>query len=316
MADALRMAMSDARATAGKRFAVDGVLIFTVGVILGLGLILVYSSSASFAARSADSAFFLRQQATRALIGFGLLMLLYRVPGAWLLRYAPVILLGAVLLCIAVLIPGIGLVSGGARRWIDLGAVRFQPSEVAKLAVVIAVAAVLARRESKPERKRASLLVPVALAQIPVVLILGEPDLGTALVIELILGVMVFAAGLQIRTLVLLGLAALPVFYHLVVSTPFRLRRLLSYIDPWAYRDSVGYQITEALISMGSGGVWGVGLGEGKHGQFFLPEAHTDFIFAILGQELGLVGITILLTAFGVLVWRGARIVLQAGKRF
>jgi cell division protein FtsW len=152
--------------------------------------------------------------------------------------------------------------------------------------------------------------------QIPVLLILVEPDLGTAIVIELLLAVVVFAAGLRLRTIVLAGLAALPVVYHLVVRTPFRLQRLLSYIDPWAYRSTVGYQITESLISIGSGGITGVGLGGGKHKLFFLPEAHTDFVYAILGEELGLVGILVVLGAFMVLVSRGLGVAAKAKSAF
>jgi cell division protein FtsW len=151
---------------------------------------------------------------------------------------------------------------------------------------------------------------------VPVLLILVEPDLGTALVIELIVAVMVFAAGLRLRTLIMLGLAGLPVLYHLVVGTPFRLQRLLSYVDPWAYRSTVGYQITESLISIGSGGITGVGLGGGKQKLFFLPEAHTDFIFAILGEELGLIGVLLVLAAFVVFVWRGLRIAVHAKTAF
>ena len=136
------------------------------------------------------------------------------------------------------------------------------------------------------------------------------------MVIEMLMVLMVFAAGLRPRTLVILALAALPCLYHLIVGTPFRLRRLLSYIDPWAYRSTVGYQVTEALISIGAGGIWGVGLGAGKQKLFFLPEAHTDFIFAILAEELGLVGVTVLLLAFAVLLWRGGRLAMVARDPF
>jgi cell division protein FtsW len=215
-----------------------------------------------------------------------------------------------------VLVPGVGRHVNGATRRLVFGPVGFQPSELCKLAVILALARVLARRERKPEGERSSLLGPVLIVQVPTLLILIEPDLGTALVIELILALMVFTAGVRLRTIGILSLAALPFLYHLIVATPFRLQRLLSYIDPWAYRSTVGYQITESLISIGSGGLLGVGLGGGKQKLFFLPEAHTDFIFAILGEELGLVGVLFVLGAFVVFVWRGLRIAARARSSF
>jgi cell division protein FtsW len=222
----------------------------------------------------------------------------------------------ALVTCILVLIPGIGHLAGGARRWLTFGGIGFQPSELAKVAIVLVLALILARRDEKPRAQRPNLLVPVLVAQVPVLLILLEPDVGTALVIELIVAGMVFAAGLRLRTLIVLGLAALPVFYHQVVGTQYTLRRVLSFIDPWAYRSTIGYQVTEAIISIGSGGITGVGLGESKHKLFFLPAAHTDFVFAILGEELGLVGSLLLLVAFGVLFARGIRAAMLARSRF
>ncbi|MEK7705321.1 MAG: putative lipid II flippase FtsW [Myxococcota bacterium] len=285
-------------------------------MLLCLGALLVYSSSAVYAARMYDDAqHFLKLQLVWGALGLAAMLALTYVPTAWFRTHATTLLVLAMVLCVLVLIPGIGHRVGGARRWLSLGVAGFQPSELAKVAVVIALASVLARREEKSGHRR-TLLVPVLAAQLPVILILAEPDLGTALVIELIVGAMVFAAGLPLRLLAMSGLAALPVFYHLVVGTPFRLQRLLGYIDPWAYRSTVGYQVTEALISLGSGGVMGVGLGDGKHKLFFLPEAHTDFIFAILGEELGLVGVLVVLAAFAVLVGTGLVIARRATHGF
>jgi cell division protein FtsW len=297
--------------------ALDSWSLGAVAVLLGLGIVLVYSSSSVYAARLyRDAEHFLRLQLAWAGLGLAAMWLMTRVASASLRRRAGWVLIGCVLLCGVVLIPGIGHLAGGARRWLTFAGVGFQPSEFTKLAVVVVMAAVLARRDEESPEVRRSLLVPVALAQIPVLLILAEPDLGTALVIEIIVGIMVFVAGLRLRTLSLIGLAALPIFYHLVVGTPFRLQRLLSFIDPWAYRSTIGYQVTEALISIGSGGIGGVGLGEGKHKLFFLPEAHTDFVFAILSEELGLIGVVVLVTAFGVLVMRGVKAAARSTGAF
>lgn len=285
-------------------------------VLLGTGLLLVYSSSAVHAARTyGDPQHFLTLQLVWAVLGLAAFVAFAHVPSQWLREHAATLVVVATALCVLVLIPGIGHRVGGARRWLAIAGVGFQPSELVKIAVVIAVASVLSRREERQGPRR-SLLVPILLAQLPIVLVLAEPDLGTALVIELIVGAMVFAAGLPLRLLAMAGLAALPVFYHLVVGTPFRLQRLLGYIDPWAYRSTVGYQVTEALISLGSGGLFGVGLGDGKHKLFFLPEAHTDFIFAILGEELGLVGVVVVLAAFVVLIGTGLAVAMRAASSF
>ena len=295
----------------------DWILLLAVWLLLSFGLIFVYSSSAVHSINRFNTpTHYLYSHASKCLMGLLLLWVCSRVPIDVWRRHALLIFCLSVLLLLAVLVPGIGLVKGGARRWLSLGFMTLQPSELAKLAAVIAVASVLTRRELAPPMQRKSLLIPAFLAQIPVVLILAEPDLGTALVIELIVGIMIFTAGVRLRVLAMLLLAVLPVFYHLLLSTPFRLRRLLAYVDPWAYRQTVGYQLSEALISVGSGGFFGLGLGEGKHGLFFLPEAHTDFIFAIVAQELGFFGVIVLLAAFIVVVWRGLSIVLRAESTF
>jgi cell division protein FtsW len=241
-----------------------------------------------------------------------------QVPRRLLLARCGWLMLAVLVACSVVLVPGIGHFVGGARRWLPLGPVGLQPSEAAKLAVIVLLASLFAQRRDVdlPGGEGQHLMVPVIVTQLPVILILCEPDLGTALVIEMIMGVMVFAAGLRLRALVLMVLTALPIVYHLVVGTPFRLRRLLGYIDPWAFRSTVGYQVTEALISIGSGGLWGVGLGDGKQKLFFLPEAHTDFIFAILAEELGLAGVLTLLLALAVFVWRGLRLAIRAPVAF
>jgi len=188
-------------------------MLAAVLILLSLGLVLVYSSSSAYAARTfGDSEHFVKLQIARAVMGLIALVALARVDGAWLQRRSGWFYLIALALCVLVLVPGIGVFRGGARRWLAVGAVGIQPSELAKLTVVLLLASVLARRESRDEGDRCSLLLPVLVAQVPVAFILMEPDLGTALVIELIVGVMVFTAGLRLRVLMTLGLAALPVF--------------------------------------------------------------------------------------------------------
>jgi cell division protein FtsW len=205
---------------------------------------------------------------------------------------------------------------GGARRWLDLGLARFQPSEFAKVALVILFAVVCSRRAARGETDTKSLIVPFMFAQIPIALIYFEPDLGTAFVIEMVLLTMLVVAGLKVRVVAMVTLAIAPIVYHLIMGTNYRLRRVMGFIDPWAHRSDEGYQLTEALISIGSGGLTGLGLGQGKKQLFFLPEAHTDFIFAILAEELGFIGVVFFVTAFSILVFRSVRIAMQAPDLF
>ena len=177
--------------------------------------------------------------------------------------------------CLLVLIPGIGIKAGGARRWLGLAGLRVQPSEFMKLAVLFFASALLARELRKPTGTMKALILPVAIAQLGVGLVVIE-DLGSAVVMELVLGVLILAVGLPLKWFGLMLLGIFPIFYHFVASTPFRIRRIMGFIDPWAHRETSGYQITEALISIGSGGISGVGLGSGKKQLHFLPEPHTD----------------------------------------
>lgn len=294
---------------------VDGMLLAAVVALVGTGLVMVYSSSAVFALRThGSSTYLLEAQAARVALGVLAFWSASRVPRDLLQRYAPWILLGACVLCVAVLIPGIGHAAGGARRWLRLGPLTLQPSELAKIAVVISLSAALAKREAAPAGER-RLLPPLLLAQLPVFLIILEPDFGTALVTEALALTLVFVAGLRLRYVFALGLAGLPVIYTMLMEG-YRLKRIIAWLNPIEHRSTIGYQLTEALISIGTGGPLGVGLGESRQKLFFLPEAHTDFVFAIFAEELGFVGVLGLLAAFLLLVHRGARAALSAGSAF
>ena len=204
----------------------------------------------------------------------------------------------------------------GARRWFGIGGFGVQPSEFAKIACVFFTALILERRMHRIDELSYSLL-PIAIVVAPMVaLILLEPDFGTAMALVLIVAAMIFAAGLHYRYLIGTLLVVLPVVYVVLVSAPYRRRRLLAFWDPWADPLGDGFQIIQSLIAVGAGGVFGRGLMAGVQKLFYLPEPHTDFIFAVIGEELGLIGATGTLVCFCLIAWRGLRITMRAHDAF
>jgi cell division protein FtsW len=217
---------------------------------------------------------------------------------------------------VAIFVPGLGHAAGGARRWVHLGPLNFQPSELAKPALILYLAWSLSRKQDRMADFKAGFLGPVLIAGIPIGLILLQPDFGTAVSLALVVCLMLFVAGARVSYLMGAGLLALPVVYHLVASTPYRMRRIMAFLDPWSTRHAAGYQVAESLISIGSGGLAGVGLGDGRQKLFFLPEAHTDFIYSIIGEELGLIGTVLIIALFALLVWRGLKAAYAAEDAF
>jgi cell division protein FtsW len=210
----------------------------------------------------------------------------------------------------------IGSRAGGAVRWFRLGPLSFQPSELAKFALCVYLATLLARKAEEVKDFKMGFLPPLLVTGVMMGLLLKQPDLGTAFIFGAVALGLLFVAGTRTSYLIMAVLVAAPIGWKFIVSTPFRMRRMLAFLDPWAFRRDVGYQITESLISVGSGGVTGLGLGDGRQKLFFLPEAHTDFILSIVGEELGLVGIGMVIGLFGMLVWRGLRAAVRARDAF
>jgi cell division protein FtsW len=203
------------------------------------------------------------------------------------------------LLLVLVLIPGIGHMAGGARRWLQVGSFGLQIGEIAKLAVVVMLAASLAKR-----RGDRAIVAHLAFPCVAAGLLLLEPDFGTAVLVMTISFVMLFVGGARIGVLAGIVLLALPAGIIAISTSAYRMRRVLAFLDPWAHRYDIGYQVTESLMTIGSGGAMGAGLGESKQKLFFLPAAHTDFIFAVIGEELGFIGVMFVL---GMFVTIGAR---------
>jgi cell division protein FtsW len=293
----------------------DPVLLALVLALLGFGVVMVYSASAVYAAQKFGAAdYFLRRELLWCAIGLVGFAAFARTDYGRLRRWVYPLLALTFALLVSVLLVGARI--NGARRWFHFAGVSFQPAELAKLAVVLYLAHSLAKKAEKVRTFTVGFLPHMAIAGAVMLLLLKQPDLGTAVILGLTTLLLLFVAGARVSYILIAFLAAAPVVYQAIVATPWRLRRMLAYIDPWPYRYDVGYQITESLISIGSGGLFGLGLGDGKQKLFFLPEAHTDYILAIVGEELGLVGLCCVAATFVLLVWRGARAALRARDAF
>jgi cell division protein FtsW len=294
---------------------VDRVLVGTVLALLAFGMVMVFSSGAVFAAKKyGDGAYFLKRELIYATLGLGAMSLSYRIDYAAYRRVAYPLLFVSIL-CLALVLK-MGSRAGGAIRWFRLGPLSFQPSELAKFALAVYLASLLARQAEKVKVFSVGFLPPLVVTGLMMGLLLKQPDLGTAVIFGAVALGLLCVAGTRTSYLILAVLVAAPAGWNFIVSTPFRMRRMLAFLDPWAFRRDVGYQITESLISVGSGGVTGLGLGDGRQKLFFLPEAHTDFILSIVGEELGLIGVLFVVTAFAILVWRGMRAAFRARDVF
>jgi cell division protein FtsW len=292
-------------------------LLFTATLVLVCtSVVMVYSASAVWSLDRADDQYlFLFKQLTWAVIGLCLLPVIMRID--YRAYREPVVIWTALaivgLLLVAVLF---GRPVKGATRWLNMGGLGIQPSELAKLAIVLFVAALLERRMDRVNEPSHALL-PIALVVGAVVgLILLQPDLGTAVVILMIAGAMIFAAGISYQYLVGLGLAAMPALYFLVMRSEYRRRRIFSFLDPWSDPLDSGFQIIQSFIAVGTGGIFGRGLMDGVQKLFYLPEPHNDFIYSVIGEELGLVGTTVVLICFCIITWRGLRASFRAPDRF
>jgi len=300
-----------------RRLSPDMWLFGTMVVLLSIGVVMVYSASAIMAAdRFHDPYLFLKKQLFWALLGSLCLLTVLRVDYRRLERLQWPILIAAGVLLVLVLVPPFAQPINGTRRWFRLGLVSFQPAELAKLALVIYLAAYLARRHDGLASFSRGLLPPLGIAGGLALLVLLQPDLGSCLTLIIVTFGLLFLAGARTRHLGLLVALALPVLVLVVRLAPYRLRRITTFVDPWADPRGGGFQIIQSWLALGSGGLFGRGIGESKQKLFYLPESHTDFIFAVIGEELGFLGAVALLTLFVVLIWRGLRVGVRAPDAF
>ncbi len=288
-------------------------VLVTLGLV-AFGLVMVFSAtSASAALGAGDPMTFLVKQGAYAFGGVVLLALVSRLDYHRLRGLAPLLLVGALFLCVAVL--AVAPAINGARRWFLVGPISVQPSELAKIAVCVWACAVLSRR--RPPATMAELMKPLGIVVgVFAGLILLQPDLGTTISLCVMVAGILLVSGISLRLFALAGTFAVALGAAAIYLEPYRRARFLSFLDPWQDPQGAGFQSVQAIIGMGSGGITGEGLGHGVQKIFYLPEAHTDMIFAIIGEELGLVGSTLVIAAFAVFGWAGFRIALACRDPF
>ena len=284
-----------------------------VAVLVSIGIVMIYSASAIYAHETmGDSLYYLKRHLIYLVIGLAMMFLAMAVDLNSLKDLAKPIIICTLVLLVLVLIPHIGRETAGARRWFRFGLVNFQPSELAKIAMIIYAADIVSRKESTMKDLLHGFLPPMMVLGLTVGLILLEPDLGTAVTISAITILMLYASGVRASHIWASFLASLPILYFLLFSVPYRRKRIMAFLNPWADKRGTGFQIIQSFVALGSGGLLGVGLGQSRQKLFYLPASHTDFIFSIIGEELGFIGASSVAVLFILLVWQGMRVSFKA----
>jgi len=300
-----------------RKLSPDLWLFGVVLVLVSLGVVMVYSASAIIAAdRFGDPLFFVRKQLVWALAGAGCLWAAMRLDYRTLERLVIPLLALSFVLLVLVLLPPFGQSINGTRRWFRIGPLSFQPVELAKFSLVLYLASFLARRPDAVRTFGRGPLPILLMAGAMAGLTILQPDLGNSLTLVVLTMVLAYLAGARSGHLAAVVAAALPVLALLVAMKPYRWRRMVAFVNPWDDPQGSGFQIIQSFLAFGSGGWLGRGLGESKQKLFYLPEPYTDFIFAILGEELGLLGGMCVIALFAVVIWRGLRVGLRAPDAF
>lgn len=302
----------------GKMIALDIPLVLTVCILLALGIVMVASTSIGVADANKETGqpfYFLQRQLIYMVIGVGIAYLLLQVRMEYWKRAAPLLLLSSLVLLVIVLLPWVGKEVKGSTRWISLGLFQLQVSELAKLFVLIYLASYLVRRGDEVRSTVNGFLKPMAVLAVISFLLLLEPDFGAAAVLIATALGMMYLAGVRLRQFAVLLLVTTALLASIILFSPYRWLRVVSFMDPWADPFDSGFQLTQSLIAFGQGGWFGVGLGGSIQKLFYLPEAHTDFLFAVLSEELGLFGALLVVILFIVLVWRAFVIASLAQKK-
>jgi cell division protein FtsW len=297
--------------------AVDKWMLLAVGALLAIGMTMVLSTSYLYSQeRYGDGTYFFRKQMIAMGAGALALIACAALPSTLYRRFAYPLLAISFVILVLVLVPGIGVNRGGARRWIMFPDFAFQPSELAKLALVFYLAHSMAKKEQMIRTFSVGVLPHLIVSGAFAGMLLLEPDFGTALILTMLLYFMLFIGGARVHHLLATGLMALPVLIYAMTKAEYRIRRLMTFWDPWSDAAGSGFHVIQSLIAFGSGQMWGRGLGESRQKLFYLPEAHTDFVFSVIGEELGLLGALTVLALFGVIIVRGLQLAAKIEEPF
>ncbi len=296
----------------------DPVLLFVTILILTFGIVMVTSASFMIAsAKFGDGFYYTKRQGLAMIVGLGLMFLFSRInPFFW--RDSAAVGLGlSLLLLILVFVPGIGVELGGSRRWVRLPLGFYvQPSEIIKYAMIIFFARSLAKKGEGVKSFAIGFLPHILIMALVVMLALAQPDFGLAVIITTVGFLMMFVAGVRLQHLVGSAILCLPFLFQIGMSANYRFARVKSFLNPWADPLSTGFQVIQSLVAFGCGGFWGVGLGKGIQKLFYLPQPHSDFIMAVVGEELGLTGVIVIILLFYLLIFRGLMIAIRAQDTF
>lgn len=295
----------------------DIILLLVTLILVTVGTAMIYSSSSILAQQKFnDGQYFIKKQLVFVVLGLISMVILTKIDyTTWKKAAYPGIILSLIML-VLLFIPDVGLKRGGATRWLNMGLFSFQVSEMVKIAMVVFLAHLLARKAHLLKKFSRGVLIPSAITAVVIFLILMEPDFGTAVIIASILILMLCLAGSRMTHLMFLAAAFIPVGVWLIFHKGYRLARLTVFLDPWKDASNTGFQIIQSLISFGSGGFGGVGIGDGMQKLFYLPEPHTDFILSIIAEESGFIGVSIVIILFSIFVFRGFMIAIKAPDLF
>lgn len=295
----------------------DFILLFAVLTLLTIGIIMIFSASSIRGEELFnDSYHFLKRQIIFAIIGIIAMLITMNIDYHIYKDHAKLILLFVVILLAIVLIPGLGKKVGGSRRWLGIAGFGGQPSELAKLALVIYIAQFYTRKNDLIKNFKKGILPILIVTGVMFILILMEPDLGTAVLLLAIVFIMLFANGAKIWHLLTILIVSIPAVFYFIFQEPYRRERFLAFLDPWSDPLDTGYHIIQSLLALGSGGIFGVGLGNSHQKFLYLPEPGTDFIFAIIGEELGFLACLLVVLLYLIIAWKGLKISYNTTDRF
>jgi len=297
--------------------AYDFRLLFPVLLLVGIGVVMVYSASSALALKKfGNEYYFLKKQAIFALIGF-LALLLCRYFPYRIFRSLTYPMIGLALgLLLAIQLSALGVSAGGSARWLRFNEISFQPSEFARFSLIIFLGYSMSKKGDRLKDLYVGFLPHILVLVAFITLIILQPDFGSVVILGAITWIMLFVGGARIFHLLASLMVLVPFLYFFVIHAEYRLKRIMSFLDPWQYSTDEGYQIIHSLMAFGSGGIWGAGVGNGFQKLFYLPEPHTDFIFSVIGEELGLLGVLAILGLYGIILWRGISIARNSGDEF